>query len=43
LGGYVGYGEKLLNVGLYPFQLGDMAKAANAVVLYTGYHNRGRD
>ncbi|GLT12487.1 MULTISPECIES: biotin transporter BioY [Rhodobacterales] len=41
LGGFVGYGEKLLNAGLYPFLLGDLTKAAIAVVLYTGFHNRG--
>ena len=40
LGGFVGYGEKLLSVGLYPFLLGDLTKAAIAVVLYTGFHNR---
>ena len=42
LGGFVGYGEKLMSAGLYPFLLGDLAKAAIAVVLYTGFHNRGR-
>ena len=40
LGGFVGYGEKLLNAGLYPFLLGDLTKATIAVVLYTAYHNR---
>ena len=42
LGGFIGYGEKLMNAGLYPFLLGDLAKAAIAVVLYTGFQNRGR-
>jgi biotin transport system substrate-specific component len=42
LGGFVGYGEKLLNAGLYPFLLGDLIKAAIAVALYTGFHIRGR-
>jgi biotin transport system substrate-specific component len=42
LGGFVGYGEKLLNAGLYPFLLGDLTKATIAVVLYTAYHNRRR-
>ena len=40
LGGFVGYGEKLLNAGLYPFLPGDLIKAAIAVALYTGFHNR---
>ena len=42
LGGFIGYGEKLMNAGLYPFLLGDLAKAAIAVGLYTGFQNRGR-
>ncbi len=42
LGGFVGYGAKLLNAGLYPFLLGDLTKAAIAVVLYTAFHNRSR-
>ena len=40
LGSFVGYGEKLMNAGLYPFLLGDLTKAAIAVVLYTRFHNR---
>jgi len=43
LGGFVGYGEKLLSAGLYPFLLGDLTKAAIAVALYTGFQNWGRD
>jgi len=42
LGGFVGYGEKLLNAGLYPFLLGDLTKAAIAVLLYSRLHNRRR-
>ena len=40
LGGFVGYGEELLNAGLYPFLIGDLTKATIAVVLYSAYHNR---
>ncbi|WP_026758437.1 biotin transporter BioY [Sediminimonas qiaohouensis] len=40
LGGFVGYGQELLSAGLYPFLLGDLAKAAIAVVLFTRFHNR---
>jgi biotin transport system substrate-specific component len=40
LGGFVGYGPELLSAGLFPFLLGDLAKAAIAVVLFTRFHNR---
>jgi len=42
LGGFVGFGEKLLSVGLYPFLLGDITKAAIAILLYARFHNSRR-
>ncbi len=40
LGNFVGYGQKLMSAGLFPFITGDLMKAAIAVVLYAIFHNR---